>query len=119
SPDEARRAFESTDIVFSNTDYSIEDAIARGAPRERICKVPVGFKLSDFPDVPTRFYGSEGKLHLVSVGRLSAEKGFDVALRALAELRKIRDDFDYTIIGDGPERGRLEALTAELGLGSV
>jgi glycosyltransferase involved in cell wall biosynthesis len=52
---------------------------------------------------------------LLYFGRLSPEKGVGdllVAMRCLPSLRLI-------IAGDGPERGRLEQLTAELGLANV
>ena len=51
---------------------------------------------------------------LVSVGSLTIHKGFDVALRAVAALSKEIEE--YTIVGEGPERARLEALIHELGL---
>lgn len=54
------------------------------------------------------------RFRFVSVGRLSAEKGLDKALRILASLET--RDFDYQIIGEGSERGHLENLTKTLGL---
>ena len=55
---------------------------------------------------------------LLSVGRLYWDKGFDLALRGVAELRRRRPDLDfsYTLVGDGPERDALHALAASLGL---
>jgi glycosyltransferase involved in cell wall biosynthesis len=50
----------------------------------------------------------------VSVGRLSIEKGIDKALRILAQLDN--RDFEYHLIGDGNERGRLEELAKTLGI---
>jgi glycosyltransferase involved in cell wall biosynthesis len=50
------------------------------------------------------------------IGRLSAEKGPDVMLRALAEAHAA--DIRVSFIGDGPERRRLEALSRELGVGA-
>jgi glycosyltransferase involved in cell wall biosynthesis len=47
-----------------------------------------------------------------AVGRLSSEKGFDVLLRALPELPDTR----LVMVGDGPERGRLERLAETLGV---
>jgi glycosyltransferase involved in cell wall biosynthesis len=47
-----------------------------------------------------------------ALGRLSPEKGFDVAIRALSLL----PDVTLVLVGDGPERERLEALAAELGV---
>jgi len=49
----------------------------------------------------------------VFAGRFSAQKSLDVALRAVAAC----DGVDLALAGDGPERGRLGALVAELGLG--
>jgi glycosyltransferase involved in cell wall biosynthesis len=50
----------------------------------------------------------------VSVGRLSAEKGLDKALRILATLEN--RDFEYHIIGEGNERNRLQKLAETLGI---
>ena len=55
---------------------------------------------------------------LLSVGRLYWDKGFDLALRGVAELRRLRPDlaFSYTLVGDGPEREALRALVSGLGV---
>lgn len=50
------------------------------------------------------------------VGRLSHEKGQDVALRALARVRDAGVDLVLALAGDGPDRAALEALTDSLGL---
>lgn len=55
-----------------------------------------------------------GKL-IVAAGRLVAEKGFDVALRAFARLNDPKARL--AILGEGPDRVRLEALAGELGIG--
>jgi len=55
-----------------------------------------------------------GKPALVSVGRLVTLKGYDIALRVLAKLRAEYPGIHLTIIGDGPERGKLEDLAREL-----
>jgi glycosyltransferase involved in cell wall biosynthesis len=49
---------------------------------------------------------------LVAVARLVPQKGIDIALRALAEL----PDAWLVVLGEGPERTRLEALARELGV---
>jgi glycosyltransferase involved in cell wall biosynthesis len=57
-------------------------------------------------------------LELVFFGRLTAYKGVDQCLRALAEsVRLGGDGFRFTVIGAGEERENLEQLAAELGLG--
>lgn len=54
---------------------------------------------------------------IVSVGRLSSEKNFDLLIRAFAGLRQ-RDPLPrLAIIGEGPQRLSLQALIDKLGLG--
>ncbi len=54
----------------------------------------------------------EGDLRLLAAGRASIEKGFDVLLAALA-LPDARD-WQATLVTEGPERARLEALAHPL-----
>jgi glycosyltransferase involved in cell wall biosynthesis len=54
---------------------------------------------------------------ILSVGRLVEQKGFDRLIRACAELARAGVDFRCEIVGEGPLRGPLEALVAQLGLG--
>ena len=49
---------------------------------------------------------------VVGVGRLVPVKGFDIAVRALAQLRATFPETRLVLVGDGPERGRLEQLAA-------
>ena len=52
------------------------------------------------------------------VGRLVHEKGVQVLLRAAAALAREKRAFEVIVIGDGPEREKLESLTRELQLGA-
>ena len=54
-----------------------------------------------------------GKTVLCSCGRLTREKGFDLAVRAAAILREKGLDFRWYFVGDGPERPKIEAMIAE------
>lgn len=53
---------------------------------------------------------------IVCVGRLVGHKNVDMLIRALGLASKEVPDIQAVIIGDGPERERLEALVRELGL---
>jgi glycosyltransferase involved in cell wall biosynthesis len=59
--------------------------------------------------------GHGNKLELIFVGGLVPRKACDLALRAAAPL--LRDDLaQFTVVGDGPERNRLEELVRSLGI---
>lgn len=57
-----------------------------------------------------------GRFRLLAVGRLHPVKGFACLLNAFAELASFCPDWDLTILGEGKEREKLEALRDELGL---
>jgi glycosyltransferase involved in cell wall biosynthesis len=57
--------------------------------------------------------------HLLAVGRLSREKGFDLLLQALHSVRQSFPTTDLTIVGAGPEDADLKSLCFDLGLESA
>ena len=67
---------------------------------------------------PTRPFSSEGLRPpsplAVSVGNLVQLKGHDLAIAAVSQIPGL----NLWIVGEGPERARLEALAATLGLGN-
>jgi glycosyltransferase involved in cell wall biosynthesis len=68
--------------------------------------VVVGDDLGPPPNPPT----------VLAVGRLIPAKGFDVLVRAFARSRAHARGTGLRIVGDGSERGALEALASELGV---
>ena len=64
---------------------------------------------------PWASFGGEGPV-LVAVGRLIPQKGFDLLLQALAQCQGAGQTARLAIVGEGPERGRLEALARTLGI---
>jgi glycosyltransferase involved in cell wall biosynthesis len=57
-----------------------------------------------------------GRRIVLSVGNLYASKGHATVLTALARLGADHGDVAWVVVGDGPERRRLEAQARELGL---
>ncbi|MGH9021823.1 MAG: glycosyltransferase family 4 protein, partial [Acidimicrobiia bacterium] len=58
----------------------------------------------------------EGERLVVSASRLHRQKGVDLGLRAFARLAGEDPAVRYLIVGDGPERGGLEALSRAFGI---
>ena len=86
---------------------------ALAGPRARVAWIWHGVDLARFDGAGRR---RAGRPTLLVVGRLSAPKGFDVAVRALAELGARGTKATLEVAGDGPERGALERLARELGV---
>lgn len=55
---------------------------------------------------------------ILFVGRLSSAKNVDVLLRAISMLKTERE-IECHIVGEGPERAKLEKLATELGIGKL
>jgi len=62
------------------------------------------------------YYGLTGAFVFVSVCRLLEKKGIDQAIGGLAALLGAFPDSRLLVVGDGPDRARLEALAASLGV---
>jgi len=85
-------------------------------PRSRV--VYHGIENTSWPEIAVAEIPTmQGKLRFVYVGRLVAEKGVPVLLQAVEILKRERHEFELLVIGDGPQRADLEALTARAGLG--
>jgi glycosyltransferase involved in cell wall biosynthesis len=89
---------------------------AHGIPPDRVRVIPSGVR-------PALFAGTGGPDPLAGLpsprveflGRLHLQKNVDLLLRAAAQLQHATH---VVLVGDGPERHRLEALTDRLGLRS-
>lgn len=59
------------------------------------------------------FKVDEKKYNLASMGRLCHQKGFDILIDEVSQLIQIRNDVHLYIIGDGPDKQKLEKLVFE------
>lgn len=62
------------------------------------------------------FSVDQRKWNVCSVGRICHQKGYDLLIRDLAEVKKRRTDFHFYLIGDGPDRQTLENQIRQLEL---
>lgn len=114
---EIRRTFSSFDVVFTNTQSSMQHVIARGQAPDRTVICPVGFNIDDFPDPVDRAYRRDNRLNVLMVGRLGVEKGFICGLQAFRELvRENPETAVMRVVGDGPQRSALKEYVSQHGL---
>lgn len=101
------------------TAVGVTACTARAAAALREARIPEacvrmirhGLDPAVFPFEPIRPPDS-----LSAVGRLVAKKGFDTLLAACARLRTMGVPFTCTLVGDGPERGRLQRQANDSGI---
>lgn len=100
---------------------AVSDAVAvhlrsLDLPPERVRVVPNGVDHEVFAPAARTWRD----VRLLFVGRLVPNKGAEDAIRAFAGIRRERPSVTLTVVGDGPQRSELEALTRRLGVwGSV
>ncbi len=101
------------DFVRTISEYN-RNYILRHVP-DLVPKPPVVIHVGAFLEnlAPPAPFQSE-KMQVLYVGSLEARKGIDVLLRAVAQANL--GDWHLDIVGGGPERQRLEALSVELRL---
>jgi glycosyltransferase involved in cell wall biosynthesis len=106
------------DTVICQSEFMLRDLARLGVPASRLVRVynPVDAewvrRLASEGPPPERAAGPQ----LVTVGRLTYQKGYDVLLEALAQVRNQYPDVSLRIIGDGDERDGLEEASRSLGL---
>ena len=81
-----------------------------------LCNPSLSLAEARAADLATRGKSAAAMWRLLCVGRLVPDKGVDVAIRALAKLRRREIAATLDIAGDGAQRRKLEALAQELGV---
>lgn len=93
-----------------------------GFPYDRIEILPEFIERAHFavekttPTLHPDTFTNERPFRMLHVGRLLRMKGVDLVIRAVAGARRSGRHVTLTILGDGPQRARLEALIDRLGI---
>jgi glycosyltransferase involved in cell wall biosynthesis len=117
--------------IVAISQWVAERLVESGAPKEKISVVYEGVEIPanprpQSPHLARMRWGVAGVADdakaaresplLGSVGVLSPDKGHELLIRALAELRKEYSGCRLLLAGDGPSRPMLEALAKDLGV---
>ncbi|MEE2936848.1 MAG: glycosyltransferase [Planctomycetota bacterium] len=118
------RALRRVDQVLSNSEAVAARVQQRcGYPSDKIVIVPNGVPTIAQCDAERLREQMRAQLGLQqnstligSVGRLAKVKGFDIAVSAFSHLAAEMPDLQLLLVGDGPERDRLEAASVQAGM---
>ena len=115
-----RLTFLSADIVISTNESYRKIAIERGHKRkDRVFVVRSGPDLRRVRVMPVDPSWKNGRQYLVGfVGVIGDQEGIDLLLKSVKHLVADlgRTDIQFVLVGDGPSRRRMEALSVDMGL---
>ncbi len=115
-----RLTFLFADIVISTNESYRKIAIERGRKNpDRVFVVRSGPDLRRVRIMPADPIWKNGRKHLVGfVGVIGDQEGIDLLLASVKHIVRDlgREDIQFTLVGDGPSRKRMEALSIEMGL---
>jgi glycosyltransferase involved in cell wall biosynthesis len=115
-----RRVLAAGDHFLPATERARDGLLLEGVAPERMTVCAPGIDLDHFAAAPG--LAQPPAMHrILSAGRLVWEKGHQDVLRAFAALRRVLAGTDHTdvellVVGDGPERRRLQRYARELGV---
>jgi len=118
-----RFAYRHADRIVANSEFTRDELIKLGVAPERITLIYPGVDIERFrpglpcDDLKASIGLTAGQKLILSVGRLSRRKGFDMVIRSLPELLRQGLDVRYALIGIGEDRDYLTSLAQELGVG--
>jgi glycosyltransferase involved in cell wall biosynthesis len=110
----ARFAFEHADVVMP-VSSALRDGIISIGTKTDFRVVPNVVDTARFhPAVAGTRNGAPRRL--IGIGALYEAKGWEYLIEAIALVARTRRDFQLDLVGDGLQRGELEALVARLGV---
>lgn len=111
----ATRAYEKIDRIICPSQFLGSKMVEGGFPEQQLVWMPNFLTDEVVFDLEANPVGEAGHPYFVYFGRLAREKGVDVLLRAFAQAEAdLPADWRLKVVGDGPARGELEALSEGL-----
>jgi glycosyltransferase involved in cell wall biosynthesis len=95
------------DVIVSNSDHTTRSLKATGFSRQ-IVTVPLGVDVDNILMVEPSDHQSD----VIFAGRLLENKNVNLLIDAIARVKRTHRNINCLIVGNGPERKKLEALVA-------
>jgi colanic acid/amylovoran biosynthesis glycosyltransferase len=109
------RLYEAAALVLCVSRFVRDKAVGKGAPPHKTLVHYIGIDIASFTPDPSVARSDT----VLFVGRLVENKGCEQLLHAMQVVQQARPKCRLVIVGDGPERPRLEQTARELGLRHV
>lgn len=113
-----RWLYSQADAVVCQSDAMVGDMATLGVPRAKLSRIynPVAVERVQALALEVEAETAGNGPLLVSVGRLSYAKGYDILLEAVARLRTRHPGVSLRIFGEGEERMALEQAAQRMGI---
>jgi len=111
-----------TDHIMTVSEAAKRHLMSQGVDEERITPIYNCIQLEPYASRPPKeiakqMFGFGPESYVVgTISRAHRQKGIDVAIGAVADLRKRGFDAKYVFVGDGPHLAEFTSLAAELGI---
>ena len=115
--------FEKGDLFMPNCDFFKGRLLKIGCDEQKIVVHRSGLDCNRFTFVPRR-PRPDGRVKIVTVGRLVEKKGIEYSIRAVAKLAQssqsdLHRNFEFNIIGDGVLKHDLQQLIEKLNINDI
>jgi glycosyltransferase involved in cell wall biosynthesis len=101
-------------LARATTDDTAKRLRILGAKKVEVLS-QLGLSKEEITQLSKQTLPASGSVRFISIGRLLHWKGFHLGLRAFAQA-DLPNEAEYWIVGDGPERGQLQALAEKLNI---
>lgn len=115
------KIYDNAVFIVAITDFVKQQLIKFGVSPKKVTVIKPGTDPQKYHPIKVsdsfkRQYGLENKRIILSVGRLIERKGIDMTISAMQDVVKEYPEAIYLVVGQGPFRSRLEALSYKLGV---
>jgi len=109
-----RKTFQRADRIFVTPDTL--PILPRNCRQKSTVRLAIGLQESALTPQSASSLNESSRVRLLYVGRLLEWKGIDIALHAIARIKRRFPEILFTIVGQGPARTRLQQLAEQLDL---
>lgn len=104
--------------IFTHANYNLHQLKMMGFESDKIKVIHRGIDVTGLERNKILKRKRETNLNMVAAGRLIPMKGFEKVINIFSKCYFLNDSISLHIIGDGPEKSRLEKIVYEKGLSS-